>query len=130
MRPIMLKHLLIVIFVLQGFAFNAMASTNMSQFNQAEITKMQIMHQTVDNQANVTHTGCLSEQSQITNNCCSNGEGSCHNLVCNSIHATNLFDTKQPHIFQSGTQVSDTIPPFSVSVPVISLPPETPPPLV
>ncbi len=126
----MLKQVLIVIFVLQGFAFNAMASTNMSQFNQAEITKMQIMHQTTDTQSESSHSGCLSEQNQIANNCCSNAEGSCHNLVCNSIHATSLFDTKSPHTFHSVIQISDAIPPFSISVPIISFQPETPPPLV
>ncbi len=126
----MLKRLLIVIFVLQGFAFNAMASTNMSQFNQAEITQMQIMHQATNNQVESSHSGCPSEPSQVTNHCCANGEEACHNLVCNSIHATSLFDTKQPHTFQTKIRVNDTIPTFSVFVPVISFQPETPPPLV
>jgi len=126
----MLKQLLIVIFVLQGFAFNAMAGTNMSQFNQAEITQMQIMHQMTPNQTEPSLSDCLSEQSQVIHYCCSNDKEACHNLLCISIHATSLFDTQQPHIFYSEIRVNDTISTFSVSVPVISFQPEIPPPLV
>ncbi len=126
----MFRRLLIVIFILQSIALNAMASTNMSQFNQAEKIKMQIMHQTLSNSVTSLHTDCPSIQDSSASHCCDNEKEPCHNLVCNSIHTAHLFDIKLPSSIQSPILLNETILPFSVLVPIITLQPETPPPLV
>jgi len=131
----MLKQLLIVIFVLQSVAFNALAGTNMSQLNQAEITKMQIMHQASTEESDVPappHSACLTEQiqdSSIVDYCSCGHEGSCHSLLCNSIHTSSPIDTKPPHTFSTITLTRNTIVTSSVALPYAYYPPETPPPL-
>ena len=135
----MLKQLLIVIFVLQSVAFNALAGTNMSQLNQAEITKMQIMHQANVNISEesdasvVPHSACLTEQTQdnaVVDYCSCDHEGNCHSLLCNSIHTSSPIDTKSPHTFSTITLTRNTIVTSSVALPYAYYPPETPPPLV
>ena len=133
----MLKRLLIAIFVLQSFAFNALASTNMSQLNQAETTKMQIMHQnTVDDTSSSishSHNSCLTESSQTQNMidyCSCDHDGNCHNLLCNSIHANNPIDSKAPYLFSAPLLVGQPVIDLSSTLSQTYYPPETPPPLV
>ena len=131
----MLKQLLIVIFVLQSVAFNALASTNMSQLNQAEITKMQIMHQASTKESvapDSPHSACLSEQTQdnlIVDYCSCDHEGNCHSLLCNSIHTSNPIDTKSLHTFSTTSLIRNTVTTFRADLSYAYYPPETPPPL-
>ena len=133
----MLKRLLIVIFVLQSFAFNALASTNMSQLNQAEIAKMQIMHQVAEkNTSPMNHVNCSMDASQnnppltTVNYCNCDHEGNCHSLLCNSIHASNPIDSKAPYLFSVTLFSSNPVITLSSALSHAYYPPETPPPLV
>ncbi len=135
----MLKQLLIVIFVLQSVAFNALAGTNMSQLNQAEITKMQIMHQVslntteARNTSDAPHSACLTENTSdnsVVDYCSCDHEGSCHSLLCNSIHTSNPIDTNPPHIFSTVALVHSANTTFSAPLLHAYYPPEIPPPLV
>ena len=49
----MLKRLFLVIFILQSFATTAWAGMDMSQFNQAEKSQMQIMHHSMNMNENL-----------------------------------------------------------------------------
>jgi hypothetical protein len=129
---IMLKRLLIVIFVLQSVAFNAMAGTNMSQLNQAEITQMQLMHQ-ASNEENHCASSIENASNKTTSSidyCSCDTDANCHNLVCSSIHSNSPIDTKLPHTFTSSLLLSNTVTALIIQIPLTYYQPETPPPSV
>lgn len=130
----MFKPLLIVIFVLQSIAFNALAGTNMSQLNQAEMTKMQIMHQVAEESTSpMNHASCSTDASQtqsMIDYCSCDHEGSCQSLLCNSIHTSSPIDLKIPHLFSATSLTGRSIITLRTALSHAYYPPETPPPLV
>jgi hypothetical protein len=129
----MLKRLFVFIFILQVFATSAWGGMDMSQLNQAETAKMQIMHHMMtmnemDTSAPSTDQTVNVQMHSMTNcNGCDDG-ATCQNLVCGAIHAITPF-IAQSNIVQTATLIANGIvSPLLVSIQYSNSQPETPPP--
>lgn len=134
----MLKRLFIIIFILQTFAASAWAGMDMSQLNQAEISKMQMMHNILT--SNEIHTAALSPNEHTNDkmhsmagcdmqncNLCNEGMG-CQNLMCSAAHSTTTFYA-QANLTHSAVLITNgVVPLFSISIKYSNSQPETPPP--
>lgn len=131
----MLKRLFLVIFILQSFATSALAGMDMSQVNQAEKSKMQIMHQAMD--MNKMQTMLSSSDSKTNSqmhammDCSEGGQCSnCYDLMCSSIHAATPFYAEIEMIPSEVLLVGRLTPTLTISVQYSNSQPETPPPAV
>jgi len=131
----MLKRLFLVIFILQSFATTAWAGMDMSQFNQAEKSQMQIMHHSMN--MNEVQTMPFSSESNANsqmhammdcNQCDQNSN--CHDLMCISIHATTPFYAQIEMILSGILLVGHLTPTLAISVQYSNSQPETPPPAI
>lgn len=131
----MLKRLFLVIFIIQSFATGAWAGINMSQFNQAEKTQMQIMHHSMNMDEMKTmfssDTSDMNSQIHSMMDCSFCDQNiDCSNLSCNSIHATTPFFAQKEITQSVSLIVSYLTPILSVSIKYSNSEPETPPPAV
>ncbi len=131
----MLKRLFLVIFILQSFATSAWAGMDMSQFNQAEKSQMQIMHNAMDMSEMQTmlssKTSNMGSQMHSMMNCslCDQEMG-CSDLMCSSIHTATPFYAQIEMIQPAILMVSSLTPTLTVSVKYSNSQPETPPPAI
>lgn len=131
----MLKRLFLVIFILQSFATSAWAGMDMSQFNQAEKSQMQIMHNAMDMSemqtmlsSDATNLGSQMHSMMDCSLC--DQEMGCLDLLCSSIHAATPFYAQIEMIQPAILMVSRLTPTLSVSVKYSNIQPETPPPAI
>ena len=125
----MLKCLFVVIFILNTLASSAWAGMNVSQLNQAETAKMQILHDMTD--MNAMDSCTTSDQKtnaqmfcmQNDNNC-----NNCQNFVCGAIHVSASFMAEPNSIFTAIRIANGNAIPLHVSIKYSNSQPETPPP--
>lgn len=134
----MLKRLFIIIFTLQTFATSAWAGIDVSQLNQAEMSKMQMMHtilvpykmDTAASQSGKHESAnmhSMADCDMLNCNLCNEGMG-CQNLMCSAAHSTTPFYA-QANITHAAIFITNSIvAPLSVPIKHSNSQPETPPP--
>jgi hypothetical protein len=131
----MLKRLFLVMFILQSFATGAWAGMDMSQLNQAEKSKMQIMHHVMnmDEMPTILSPEATKSGSQMHSMMdCSlcDQETGCQDFMCGSIHAATPFYAQVEMIQPTILMVNSLTPTLSISVKYSNSQPETPPPSI
>jgi len=127
----MLKRLFLVIFILQSFATSAWAGVDMSQFNQAEKSQMQIMHSAMSMEGMQTMLSSDSSNASHQMECSAcDQETECLNILCSSIHAATPFYAQIAMNQSSPLIVSHLIATLTASVQYSNSQPETPPPAI